>query len=115
MAYVKTRIYGGGFQNSSGAPLSNGWLTLRLSHDSNVSLPASQVVSGVVAKVALDNNGNVAGQFSVWTDDILNPSGSFYTVEAYSSAGLKVWNAPQFWTLTSGSPINLGAITPTNP
>lgn len=115
MAYTKTQIFGGSFQDASGATLSNGWLLMVLSHDSNVTLPASQVVAGVPIRINLDNLGNVAGTQTIWTDDLLNPSKSFYTVDALNSAGLRVWAAPQYWTLTSGSPIDLGIITPTNP
>jgi hypothetical protein len=115
MSYQKAQLVNGAFQSAFGSPLSNGWLTLTLSHDENVQLPASQVVAGVPVKVALDNNGNCAPSQYVWTADILQPTKSYYTVEAYSAQGLKVWAAPQYWTLAGPGPIDLGAITPSNP
>lgn len=115
MSYTLTQVVGGNFQSAMGVALSNGWLTLYLSHDENVQLPASQIPAGIPVKIWLDNNGCAAPNQSIWTDDLLNPSGSYFTVEAYSSQGLKVWAAPQYWTLASGSPIDLGSIVPTNP
>jgi hypothetical protein len=114
MAYQKTRIFGGSFQTSSGSPISNGWLRMKLNQDSNVSLPTSQVVGGVSIKVPLDNLGRIAGNVYVWTDDILNPTKSFYVVDAYTSQGLLAWIAPQYWVLASGGPIDVGNIIPTN-
>ena len=113
MAYVKTQIYGGNFQDPLGVPLSGGWLKMRLSQDASVSLPYVQVFSGVSFKVPLDNNGSVSGKVYVWTDDVLNPIGTTYAVEAYNSRGLRVWSAPQRWNLVSGAPINIGAFVPT--
>jgi len=115
MAYTLTQVFGGGFQNAIGQPLSNGWLTLQLSHDESVALPASQVVGGVSVKIFLDQNGNAAPNQSIWTSDLLNPNSSYYTVEAYGANGLKVWLTPQYWMLTSGFPIDLGSIVPFNP
>lgn len=112
---AKTQLIGGLFQDNEGNALSNGWLRFTLSHESTTSSPNSQVVSGVITKIFLDNNGNVAGTQSIWTNDVLAPSGSYYTVDAYNNKGLAVWSVPQYWTLVSGSPIDLGTITDTNP
>jgi hypothetical protein len=112
----KTQIINGSFQNNLGQPLNNGFLLLALSQDGTInSSPYHQIVGGTVTKVPLDNNGNVAGFVTIWTNDLIVPAGTFYTVQAYNNAGLQVWDAPQYWTLTSGSAIDLGSLAVTNP
>jgi hypothetical protein len=112
----KAQLINGAFQDLSGNPLNNGILRLTLSHDSNLSAtPYGQVVAGVTTTIYLDNNGNVSGTQYVWTNDVLSPSGSYYTVDAYNNQGLKAWGAPQYWTLTYSSTIDLGQIPDTNP
>lgn len=112
---VKTQLVNGAFQDNEGNPLSNGLLRFTLSHESTTNSPSSQVISGITTKIFLDNNGNVAGTQSIWTNDVLSPAGSFYTVDAFNNKGLAVWGVPQYWTLVSGSPIDLGTIADTNP
>lgn len=113
---TQTQIINGNFQSNLGETLSNGWLTFTLSQDANINTsPYRQILGGVTTKVPLDNNGNVAGTVNVWANDVLTPSTTYYIVNAYNNSGLKVWDYPQYWTLTSGSPIDLGSLTITNP
>lgn len=117
--YQKATLTGGGIQDSQGNPLSNGWLVWTLSHDSNLTVLGSpngtQVVSGVSTKMYLDQNGNILGSPTLWTNDLLTPSGSYYTVKAYNHAGLQVWSVPQIFTLTYSPTINFGSLTPIIP
>ena len=118
--FNKAQIIGGAFQDASGNPLSNGWLTFKLSHDGNVAVlggPAgSQVVSGITSKLLLDGIGNICANQYLWTNDTLSPSGSYYTVKAYNFQGIEVWNSPQTFVLAPYAPtINLGTFTPLVP
>ena len=118
MATTLVQLLNGGFQDNTGAPLSNGYLLCTLSHDSTYFFlsPFAQIVAGVRTKIRLDNNGNVAGVQSLWANAALTPASSYYTVEAYNSKGLKVWQAPQYWTIAASAPtIDIGEIISTNP
>lgn len=115
----KAILIGGKFQDNAGNPLSFGWITLTLGHDENASFlganSGSQVISGVTTKITLDINGNLTANTGIWTNDLLLPSGSYYTVRAYNSSGLQVWLSPQIWTLTYSATIDVGSIIPTTP
>lgn len=112
----KAQLINGAFQDNEGNPLNNGLLRFTLSQDSNIaSSPYQQVLAGPVTTIYLDNNGNVSGTQYIWTNDVLSPSGSYYTVDAYNNQGLKVWGAPQYWTLTYSATIDLGSLPDTNP
>lgn len=91
MSVAKTQLTGGNFQDAMGNLLANGYLTMKLSQDSQVN--DSQVCSGVEIKIVLDGNGDVAAyptipadQF-VWANDVLSPVNSFYTVTGYTAEG----------------------------
>ena len=122
--FNKAMIVGGQFQDSSGQPLSNGWLVFKLSHDSNVSIlgisltspSGQQVVAGIQIKMFLDNNGNLVPNQYLWTNDVLTPSGSYYRVTAYNSQGLQVWNSPQNFFIQPYAPIlDIAALVPQVP
>ena len=103
-------LVGGNFQTFLGQPLSNGYLVLELSHDGQGS-GNTQIVAGTKVTVPLDNTGNVAGTgVSIWANDTLLPSGSFYWVEVHASDG-RIVSSPQRIKLTvtsTPSPFNLG-------
>jgi hypothetical protein len=115
--YKKALLTGGQFQDASGNALSLGYLVFKLSSDSNVAVLGGptglQIVSGSTVKIFLDTNGNIQSGQSIWTNDILSPSGSFYQVRAFNSSGLEVWTAPQYFTLLYQPSINLGTYQPT--
>ncbi len=118
-SYNKAKLIGGAFQDSSGTPLSNGKVVWTLSHDSNVATlggpTGSQIVAGIDTTAYLDMNGNVSGSFYLWTNDILTPTGSYYTVRAYNSSGLEIWSVPQIFTLKYAATIDIGTLEPTIP
>jgi hypothetical protein len=112
----KTTIYGGAFQDASGNTLANGYLTMQLSHDEQESVDPGQVVSGLSLRVPLDANGNIVGTVYVWPNDQLDPSNSYYIVNAYRRDGTLAWGAPQFVSVPSSpSPYNVGNWIPVNP
>lgn len=116
MAYPTVNVVNGYFQNNEGLPLSNGYLVLSLSHDSTYGTPPyAQIPSGIRTRIYLDNNGNAAPNQYVWPNSLVAPASSYYTVEAYNNQGLKVWSAPQYWTISSTGPVDLGTLTTTNP
>jgi hypothetical protein len=112
-------LVGGAFQDALGVPVSFGYLLFTLSSDSNVSvlggLTGQQIASGVVIKIFLDGIGNAQNsssiQQSLWANEALNPSGTFYLVRLFNSSGLEVWNSPKNWSLPYQSTIDLGTIT----
>ena len=118
-SFSKSNLVGGQFQDASGNRLSNGYLVWILNHDSNIQTLGGptgiQVAAGVPVKIRLDSNGNaVAGQY-LWTNDVLTPAGSYYTVRLYDDAGLEVWSAPQVFYLTYSATLDLGSLSPLVP
>lgn len=112
------QLSGGLFQNPSGGPLVNGFMLWTLSHDcqENVDSGGGQVASGIPARVPLDANGSVAGSVFIWSNDVLNPSGSFYTVDLFDSNGAKVWASPQLFQLSATpNPLDIGTLVPFSP
>lgn len=112
----KNQITGGAFQDFEGNTLANGYLTMQLSHDEQQSVTPGEVVGGLVLRVPLDANGNIAGTVLVWPNDQLNPANSYYVVNAYRADGVLAWQSPQFQTVASSpSPFNVGVWVPNNP
>lgn len=102
------QLTGGAFQDAFGNPLASGYLLLTLSHDEQ-GASSSQVVGGLTVRVPLDNTGNVVPNISVWANDTLTPSGSFYLVQIFKADG-KLVSSPglQLTVTSSPSPFNLG-------
>ena len=107
------QLTGGAFQDSEGNSLANGYLLFELNQDSTVNTNV-QVCSGTTIKIPLDSNGNVVTSptYSLWPNDVISPSGSFYTISAYAASGQKVWGPNPQSILSSPSPFNLGALIP---
>lgn len=109
-------ITGGAFADSSGNPVANGSMTLRLNVDANIA-SGGQVCAGITTTVPLDASGNVSGSVSVWPNDQLVPINtnltSYYIVNVYTALGQLVYG-PQFQqVLSSPSPFNIGVWVPT--
>ena len=112
------QIQGGAFRDAQANVLSNGFLVFKLSHDSLYGSGNAQVVGGIPITVRLDNTGNVSSSTPtfIYSNDVLTPSTTFYTVTAYRSDGSIAWRAPQYWTLASTTnPLDLGTMIPSNP
>lgn len=107
------QLAGGAFQDSEGNLLANGFLLFQLSQD-GIANGGTLVCAGHVIRVPLDANGNVQSSpsFSLWPNDVLTPSGSFYLVTAYTATGVKVWGPNAQQVLSSPSPYGLGLWVP---
>jgi hypothetical protein len=109
-------LEGGAFQTFEGQTLSFGYLIMQLSHDAEYVAGPYQVVAGLKLKIQLDSSGNINPTVNVYSNDVLSPSGSFYTVMAYKSDGTAAWADQQYWILSSSpNPLNTGSIPPNNP
>jgi hypothetical protein len=104
------QIIGGGFIDSLGNPLANGYLILSLSQDGIVN-GTTQVCAGREIVVPLDSNGNVVTSppYYLWPNDVITPSGTFYVVSAYTSKGQLVWGPNAQTVLKTPSPFDTTA------
>lgn len=109
---VKNRIIEGHFQDVEGNPLANGYLIMHLSQDAQARTELGQVSAGIKIKVPLDVNGNVSGTVLVWPNDALNPDGTYYIVNGYTSEGQLAWGPFYGLVDSSPSPFDLDAWVP---
>lgn len=109
------QLSGGGFQDPLGNVLSFGFLIFSISQDAQVN-STTQIVGGYKVKILLDINGNVASSpaQSIWPNDVLSPSGTFYNVSAYNENGQLVWGPNPQQVLSTPSPFDVGAWVPTS-
>jgi hypothetical protein len=118
MGSPNLQLKGGNFQDSEGNVLNLGYLLFELSHDENYSVGPSQIVAGLKIRVLLDANGNIplSPATFVYSNDVLTPANSFYTVRAFKADGTKAWSSSQIWILAATpNPLDVGTIVPTNP
>ena len=103
------QLTGGVFADSEGNVLANGYLLFELNQDGFVNTN-TQVCPGRVIKIPLDSGGNIvfSPAYSLWPNDVLIPSGSFYLVSAYTSKGELVWGPNSQSVLSSPSPFDVG-------
>lgn len=107
----------GAFQDAAGNVLSNGYLVFELSHDELDTTTGAQICAGLLRTATLDNTGSIAGTFTIENNDTMTPAGSFYTVMAHRSDGVKAWRSVQYVQVVStSSPFNLSTgLTPSQP
>ena len=111
-------VTGGGFQDITGQPLSNGYLDWELSHDEKetTTTPNGQVVGGLKRRIFLDNNGNAVTGSQLWATDVMSPANPFYIVKGFKADGTPAFKAAQNWQIASSpSPFDLGSLVPANP
>lgn len=108
---TKNTLSGGGFQDSLGNPVSNGYMLFVLSQDAQVN-STTQIAAGYTVKINLDSNGNIITGQSIWPNDVLTPNGTFYNVSVFSNVGQLVWGPNAQQVLSSPSPFNVGAWIP---
>lgn len=112
---IKT-LTGGAFQDSGGNAIALGSISFQLSTPAVVS-GTGQVVQDVVITYNLDASGNIVLSTptpSLWGNDQLTPTGTFYSVNIYNASGALV-RGPENWVLQGSSPISLTSITPATP
>lgn len=107
---AKIQITGGGFQDSEGNLLANGYLKMVLSQDCQVASTA-QICSGIEVTVPLDGSGNVSGIVNVWPNDQLLPVNNFYTVTGYTQQGQRAWG-PNVQQILGSTPFSLNTWVP---
>lgn len=109
----EVQLSGGAFQDPSGSPLANGYLLMQLSQDGQVNGNA-EIAAGVEIKILLDEDGNVQSDPAqyVWPNDAISPSGTFYTVSAYTAEGQLVWGPNAQQVFSTPSPFDVSAWVP---
>jgi hypothetical protein len=107
------QITGGAFQDTLGNLLANGYITLLLS-DTAVVNTNTRICEGYEITIPLDSNGDIvtSPEYSVWPNDVLTPSTTFYTVSAYTENGELVWGPNYVQVLSSPSPFDVGVWIP---
>jgi hypothetical protein len=110
MPSSKVQLTGGSFQDSEGNLLSGGYLTFKLSQDSNVN--SSQICAGIEVTVTLDNYGAIIGGQYVWGNDQLSPVNSYYTVTGYTASGQQAWGPNNQQVTGNGGTFDVGTWVP---
>ena len=107
------QIVGGAFQNAQGNVLANGYLLFELSQYGIVNT-TTKVCAGYKIRVPLNSSGSVASSpaYSLWPNNVLIPSNTFYTLSAYSASGQLVWGPNPVVITSSPSPFDLGTLIP---
>jgi len=113
MPSTVNQIVGGVFQDSEGNVLANGYLIFVLSQDGIVNT-STRVCAGYEIRVPLNSSGSVASSpvQNLWPNDVLTPSGTFYTVSAYTASGQLVWGPNPQSVLHTPSPFDIGTWVP---
>lgn len=104
---AQRQIINGNFQDALGNPLALGYLKWRLNVDGTTG-SNEQISAGRVTTVPLDVFGNVDGVVEIWPNDQLTPSGTTYTVKAFTFRGQFVWESLVFALPSGVGPYNLG-------
>lgn len=118
MTATKTQLIGGGFQDSEGNVLDNGYLEFYLSQDSSVT-GVGNVCAGIAVRIQLDSNGNAASSSStptaadqyIWGNANFTTPNTFYRVIGYTAQGQPAWG-PNNQQVGIGSTFNLGTWVP---
>jgi len=107
------QIEGGAWVDPEGNPLANGYLLFVLSRDGVVNTNV-RVCAGRTIYVPLNSSGSVASSpiYSLWPNDVLTPSTTYYTLSAYSSTGQLVYGPNVVLIPSSPSPFDLGTLIP---
>lgn len=105
---VPCTLTGGGFQDSEGNVLANGYLTFRLNQDASVG--GESICSGIEVTINLDASGNAVSGSQIWGNDVLSPVNTFYQVTGYTSQGQPAWG-PNNQQVT-GTSFDLGTWVP---
>lgn len=107
----KVQLAGGNFQDAEGNELANGYLLMALSQDGQVN-QNTQVAGGRRIFIQLDGAGNVITNpaQSVWGNDAISPTGTYYTVTAYTEQGQAVWQ--QIVQVTGSGEFDTGTWVP---
>ena len=93
--------------------LANGKVVFILNAGAQV-IGGGQVVQGLTVVASLTAGGLMPNNFSLWANDQLQPSNTFYIVRMFNSNGLLV-RGPENWILAGPSPIDVAVQTNSSP
>jgi hypothetical protein len=110
-ASPKTITSSVGITDLNNNAVANGSIVFTISSGANV-IGGGQIVQGLTYSVVLDGTGNIPSGKSLWGNDQLQPTGTYYIVNIYNSNGLKV-RGPENWIISGASPIDLALETNT--
>lgn len=89
-------LAGGQFLDSSNNPIANGTLILQLSTSATIIATGGPAPASY--SFALDANGVIIGEASVWGNGELSPAGTYYVATVKDSGGSVVWG-PTNWAV----------------
>jgi hypothetical protein len=103
-------LTGGAFQSIIGQNLVNGYLVFVLNQDA-VANSSVQICAGYTVTIQLDDSGNAVSlpAQTIWGNDSLSPSNTFYMISGYSAGGQLVWG-PNPGVITGTSPVSINTI-----
>jgi hypothetical protein len=118
MTATQVQLTGGGFQDSEGNLLADGYLEFVLSQDSSVT-GVGNICAGITITIQLDSDGNAASSASspaaadqyLWGNDVLNTPNTFYKVTGFTAEGQPAWG-PNNQQVYGSSPFDLGTWVP---
>lgn len=102
-------LTGGNFQDSEGNVLANGYLEFVLSQDGAVS-GVGNICAGIAITITLDSTGNVAATQTIWGNDVILPTNTFYRVTGFTAEGQPAWGPNNQQVV--GSTFDLGSWIP---
>ena len=113
MPATKVQLTGGAFQDSEGNKLALGYLEMYLSADENIT-GVGNIVSGRAIKILLDVNGDVqtSPAQSIWGNDQMLPTNSYYRVTGYTAAGQPAWGPNNQQVNGDGGTFDVGTWVP---
>jgi len=77
------------FTDLDGSPLSDGYLIIRVTEDTQTP-DGGQLCAGAVVQVDLDSGGNVEGSPTFWGNNAMLPNTTAYLLNSYNADGQKV-------------------------
>lgn len=99
----------GTWQDGAGVAIAYGTLSLKLNQDAVVT-GTSQISPRNIA-FTLTNTGAIAASTTIWANDELSPTGTFYALTVMDSGGGVVYG-PEYFSIAGASPINLNNLVP---
>ena len=110
---TKVQLTGGGFQDSEGNLLVDGYLEMKLSQDGRI-VGVGNIAAGITIRIQLDSNGDVVASpaQSVWGNDQMLPINSYYRVTGFTAEGQPAWGPNNQQVFGSGGTFDLDTWIP---
>jgi hypothetical protein len=107
---MSVTLTGGPFTDAHATAVASGTLRLQLSKDARRS--GGQVCRANQVDIPLDVNGSIASNTTVYGNDELTPTDTYYVATVFDSNRSPVYGPVQ-WLLTGGGTVNVNTINPT--